>query len=84
MICKVCGHEDNNNFSVCPYCGESTSSPSQTPFMNQSNQSDYTNPSQYQTPFTSPNPQNNQYNSAPSNNYQNQSPRRYITRRYPN
>ena len=90
MICKVCGHEDNNNFSVCPYCGNATSSPSQTSFMNQSN---YTNPSQYQTPFSRPNPQNNQYNaenqnnnynSAPSNTYQNQSPRRYITRRYPN
>lgn len=26
MICKVCGHEDDKYFSICPYCGEETSS----------------------------------------------------------
>ena len=26
MICKVCGYEASENFSVCPYCGEENSS----------------------------------------------------------
>ena len=26
MICKVCGHEDDKYFSICPYCGEEISS----------------------------------------------------------
>lgn len=24
MRCNVCGYEDNKNFSICPYCGETT------------------------------------------------------------
>ena len=74
MICKVCGYEDNENFSVCPYCGERVSSQTQSQFVNQNNQGNFQNPSQYQTPFTSPNPQNNQYNQANQYNSQYQTP----------
>ena len=90
MICKVCGYESNENFSICPYCGEEINSQNQAYFTNQNqynqnpfNQNNQYDPSQYQTPFTKPNPQpNNQYNqanqynnynSAQTNNYQNQS-----------
>lgn len=60
MICKVCGYESNENFSVCTYCGDEISSQNQTSFVNQNNQYNQNNPSQYQTPFTIPNPQSNQ------------------------
>ena len=38
MICRTCGYQENGNFSVCPYCGTSTSSQNQTSSMNQNNQ----------------------------------------------
>ena len=88
MICKICGYEANQNFSICPYCGEKASLQNQNMQANQANQ--YNNQqnqnisSQYQTPFTRPNPQNNHlnqtnqneqsrgynYNSDPTLNYQ--------------
>ena len=83
MICRICGYEDNGNFSVCPYCGSSTSSQNQTSSMNQNNQTN-SNPSQCQTQFTSPNIQNNQHNIGnQQNNYQNQ-PNRPVARNFPN
>ena len=76
MVCRNCGYEDSENFSVCPYCGEKNSGQNQSMSTNQVNQYNQNNPSQYQTPFTRPNnPQNNQYNQNnnyylnPTNNY---------------
>lgn len=74
MQCNICGYESNENFSICPYCGEAVSSQNQNLIRNQ-NQSNLS--SQYQTPFTRPNPQNAQNNqinqanqvSQPQNNY---------------
>ena len=99
MICKVCGYEDSENFLVCPCCRNVTPSQNQISLDNQNNQSNYDNFSPYQMPFLRENSQNkqyneenqqNNYNSAPTNSYQskssyqNTSPRRYVTRRYPN
>lgn len=75
MVCRTCGYEDSNNFSVCPFCGEKNSGQNQSMYTNQGNQynqgnrPNQNNPSQYQTPFTQPNnPQNNQYNQGNQNN----------------
>ena len=71
MICKICGYEANQNFSICPYCGEKASLQNQNMQANQANQ--YNNQqnqnisSQYQTPFTRPNPQNNHLNQTNQN-----------------
>ena len=91
MICKVCGYESNENFSVCTYCVNEISSQNQTSFVNQNNQYNQNNSSQYQTPFTRPNPQSNQYNqgnqynnynSEPTNNYSQNQFDRPVARHY--
>ncbi len=74
MICKTCGYEAQKNFYICPSCGGDNIVAHDV--NHEANQHKYyqnnNNASQYQTPFTSPNPNNesNNYNSDPTLNYQ--------------
>ena len=41
MKCKVCGHEDDRDFEICPYCGEEMSSQSQSSVLNFGNYNNF-------------------------------------------
>ena len=79
MICKTCGYEAQKNFYICPSCGgEDIVTQNVDIEANQRKYYQNSNPSQYQTPFTSPNPNNQneqsgQFNNTYSNNQNEQS-----------
>ena len=72
MICKTCGYEAQKNFYICPSCGgDDIVSQNVNHEANQNkyyqNQNNPNNSSQHQTPFTRPNPSNQ--NGQSNNNY---------------
>ena len=70
MICKTCGYEAQKNFYICPSCGGDdivSQNVNHEANQNKYYQNNPNNSSQYQTPFTRPNPSNQ--NGQSNNNY---------------